>query len=121
MPTGLRLEIFVADLDACVDFYTRVLGFVVIDRRDGYAAMARDGVRIGAVPVWGDVDRAARSLPTGVEIVIEVDDVHAEDEQVRAAGWPIETDLAERAWGLTDFRVHDPDGYYLRLTSTGDV
>jgi catechol 2,3-dioxygenase-like lactoylglutathione lyase family enzyme len=115
------MEIFVADLDACVDFYTRVLGFVVTDRRDGYAALVRGSVRIGAVPAWETVDRTMRSVPTGVEVVIEVDDVHAEAEQVRAAGWPIETDLAERPWGLTDFRVHDPDGYYLRLTSTNSV
>ncbi|MEO6086045.1 MAG: VOC family protein [Umezawaea sp.] len=117
MPTTLRLEIFVADLDACADFYTRVLGFAVITRRRGYVAMARDGVRIGAVPTWRVVDPAARSLPTGVEIVIEVDDVHAEADRVRAAGWPFETDVEDRPWHLTDFRVNDPDGHYLRLTS----
>jgi catechol 2,3-dioxygenase-like lactoylglutathione lyase family enzyme len=121
VPAGLRLEIFVTDLNACVDFYTRVLGFVVIDRRDEYVAFVRDSVRIGAVPVWEVVDKAARSVPTGVEIVIEVDDVRVEAEQVRAAGWPLETDLGDRAWGLTDFRVHDPDGYYLRLTSRSAV
>jgi len=26
-------------------------------------------------------------------------------------------DLVEREWGLSDFRVTDPDGYYLRFTS----
>ncbi len=25
--------------------------------------------------------------------------------------------LLVRPWGLTDFRVADPDGYYLRITS----
>lgn len=109
------------DLDLCVDFYTRVLGFVVTDRRDGYVALVRGNVRIGATPAWETVHQAARSVPTGVEIVIEVDDVHAEAEQVRAAGWPIEAEVADRPWGLTDFRVHDPDGYYLRLTSTNAV
>ena len=34
-----------------------------------------------------------------------------------AAGWPLEQDLQDRAWGLTDFRVVDPAGYYLRITS----
>jgi lactoylglutathione lyase len=48
--------------------------------------------------------------------VIEVDDVVAERDRVVAAGWPLEEDLQARPWGLTDFRVLDPAGYYLRIT-----
>jgi catechol 2,3-dioxygenase-like lactoylglutathione lyase family enzyme len=117
LPSALRVEIFVADLDVCADFYTRVLGFAVTKRYDGYIAMDRDGVRIGAVLARQSVDRASRSVPTGVEIVIEVDDVRAEASRVRAADWPVESDVEVRPWGLTDFRIHDPDGYYLRVTS----
>jgi uncharacterized glyoxalase superfamily protein PhnB len=49
--------------------------------------------------------------------VLEVDDVAAERDRVVAAGWPLEEDLANRPWGLTHFRIIDPDGYYLRVTS----
>jgi uncharacterized glyoxalase superfamily protein PhnB len=52
-----------------------------------------------------------------VELVLEVDDVAGERALVAAAGWPLEQDLQDRAWGLTDFRVVDPAGYYLRITS----
>jgi uncharacterized glyoxalase superfamily protein PhnB len=38
-------------------------------------------------------------------------------DRVVAAGWPLEQDLQDRPWGLTDFRVIDPAGYYLRVTS----
>jgi hypothetical protein len=27
--------------------------------------------------------------------------------------------LAARSWGQTDFRLIDPDGYYVRVTSAG--
>ena len=27
-------------------------------------------------------------------------------------------DLTARSWGLTDLRLFDPDGYYLRLTTS---
>jgi lactoylglutathione lyase len=118
---GRRFELFVADLDAFADFYTRVLGFAIADdRRDDtppYLSVRRGGVRIGAVHAWEPVDRSARALPTGVEIVLETDDVAAERDRVVALGWPLDDDLRERPWGLTDFRVLDPDGYYLRLTS----
>ncbi len=121
MPANLRVEVFVDDMDAFADFYVRVLGFTLVeDRRTSewpYAAVGRDGIRIGAVHPWTAVDRAARTVPTGVELVIEVDDVHAEYARVRDAGWPLAAPLQQRPWGLTDFRVHDPDGYYLRITS----
>jgi lactoylglutathione lyase len=29
---------------------------------------------------------------------------------------PLEQDLQDRPWGLTDFRIIDPAGYYLRVT-----
>jgi hypothetical protein len=30
-------------------------------------------------------------------------------------------ELTSRPWGLTDFRLADPDGYYIRVTSTQPV
>jgi lactoylglutathione lyase len=121
MTARLRIEIFVADLDACADFYTRVLGFAVSTDNRGtehpYLAVRRDDIEVGASPAWGEVTRAARSVPTGVELVIEVDDLDAEEQRVNATGWPIESPKQGRPWGLTDLRVHDPDGYYIRLTT----
>ncbi len=53
--------------------------------------------------------RATRGL--GVEIVLEVDDVHVMYENAQSHGYPIEEPLQKRPWGLTDFRLVDPDGY----------
>ncbi len=57
----------------------------------------------------------------GVEIVIEVDDIdrayvlaHAEATRHRGQIEP----LTDRPWGATDFRLIDPDGYYVRVTSS---
>ncbi len=36
---------------------------------------------------------------------------------VLASAWPV-TELVDQPWDLTDFRVQDPDGYYLRVAST---
>jgi len=120
MGMSVRFEIFPADLDAAVDFYVRVLGFrLAVDQRDGseaYVAFERDGVRVGAAQRDQGV-RLWRRPPTGVEIVLEVDDVAAELGRVVATGWSIEEALVRRPWGLDDFRIVDPDGYYLRLTN----
>ena len=121
VPMTLRFEIFPADLDATAQFYTSVLGFALVtdDRNasEPYLYLQRDGVRIGAVE-RARFDRSEqRRPPVGVEIVLEVDDVGAEHGRVVGSSWPIAEDLQDHPWGLRDFRLLDPDGYYLRITS----
>ena len=124
MDMTLRCEIFPADLDAAVDFYGRVLGFQVTrdQRRDpeAYVALRRGGVQVGAARRAVPGTPASRRPPIGAELVLEVDDVAAERDRVVAAGWPLEEDLRHRPWGLTDFRVLDPAGYYLRITDRAE-
>jgi lactoylglutathione lyase len=116
----LRFEIFPDDLDAAVDFYMRVLRFRLTadrrDQRDEYVSLQRGGVRVGAARRVVPGVRAARLPPAGVELVLEVDDVVAERDRVTAAGWPLAEDLQDRPWGLKDFRILDPAGYYLQST-----
>ena len=116
----LRFEIFPDDLDVTVNFYTRVLRFrLTEDRRnepDAYVALQRGSVRVGAVRRVVPDARAARLPPAGVELVLEVGDVAGERDRVVAAGWPLQEDLQYRPWGLTDFRILDPAGYFLRIT-----
>jgi len=114
----LRVEIFPADLDRTIRFYIG-LGFEAVGRSDGppaYASLRFGDVRIGACEAE-PVEPAHRAIPSGTEIVIEVDDVRALRDHVVAAGTTLDEDLRERPWGLVDFRVSDPDGYYLRFTS----
>ena len=117
---SLRFEIFTADLGGVVAFYTQVLGFTLVrDERTapvGYVALQRDLVQIGAAYRADPVDPAARHPPTGIELVLEVDDLRAEHDRVVATGWPFEEPMQDRPWGLTDFRVLDPGGHYLRIT-----
>lgn len=119
---SLRLEVFVQDLDAFVDFYTRVLRFTVSDDRRAaesrYVAVLRDNVRIGAVPSWASpAAPESRAVPNGVEIVLEVDDLENEYSHVIDSGWSLAEEKQPRPWGLTDFRLFDPDGYYIRITN----
>jgi hypothetical protein len=79
--------------------------------------MRRGSVRIGVVATSAQVDPTARAVPLGIEIVLEVGDLVAERDAIIAAGHPLSEDLAEQPWGLSDFRLFDPDGYYLRFTT----
>jgi lactoylglutathione lyase len=120
VPMTWRFEIFPADLNATVDFYTRVLGVSLVkDQRHEvypYVALERDAVRIGAAARVDQGTREHRQPPTGVELVFEVDDLDTEHDRVVASGWPLTEDLQQRPWGLRDFRILDPSGHYLRMT-----
>ena len=115
---SLRIEIFVANLDQTVAFYEQ-LGFETTGRSDGpprYAAFRLGQARVGAAEATA-IDPALRAVPTGTEIVIDVDDLHDVRDRVVGAGLTLDADLQDRAWGLEDFRLSDPDGYYFRFTS----
>src|SRR5829696_9708795 len=123
---GLRLELFVDDMEATVAFYTRVLAFELARHEPGdYASLHLGGVVLGVGPVaklpeeGGYFGRAIAILRRGlgVEIVIEVDDVEGCHDRVASAGHSILELLQDRPWGLKDFRISDPDGYYRRITS----
>lgn len=118
MTATLRIELFPGDLDRSIAFY-ETLGFELQGRSDDpvpYAGVRLGDVRIGLLEA-APVDPSLRATPTGTEIVIDVGDIEATRDAVVARGVVLAEDLVERNWGLTDFRVHDPDGYYLRFTN----
>ena len=123
-----RLELFVEDLAASVACYERALGFGVTRREPQYASLRRGDAELGLVPVAGVPVRAAgpgfdRPQPAGrrgagVEIVLEVEDLAAALDAVERAGVGLAEPPRDRPWGLRDFRLVDPDGYCLRVTTT---
>ena len=113
-------------MEASIAFYTGVLAFEVARHEPGdYASLHLGDVVLGIGPVaklpeeggyFGrDISDHRRGL--GVEIVLEVDDVDGWRDRVVVSRYPILEPLRDRPWGLRDFRISDPDGYYLRVTS----
>src|ERR671921_2660715 len=105
---GLRLELFVDDMEASIAFYTRVLAFELARHEPSdYASLRLGGVVLGVGPVaklpeeggyFGrDIATLRRGL--GVEIVIEVDEVEGWRDRVVASGHEILEPLQERPWG----------------------
>ncbi|MHB1785425.1 MAG: VOC family protein [Acidimicrobiales bacterium] len=129
MPVGLRFELFVDDVEASVRFYGVTLGFVPPEdwSPDGYVPLRAGAVTIGVqhytkLPAGHhfSVSRLSGPRGVGVEIVVEVNDVDlayaVAGSQAERHGGHVEP-LGDRQWGLRDFRLVDPDGYYVRVTS----
>jgi len=128
MPMSTRFELFVSNPRASARFYSDFLGFRTIEEKaqEGgapYIAIENGFVRIGlqsASRLFGlpvGLLRYFRTPPIGTEIVLEVDDLGEVYERVRRAGYPIQAPVQVQPWGLRDFRLFDPDWYYLRITT----
>lgn len=120
----LRFELHVSKPERSIEFYTKILGFSLIRAGEDYSELRRDAVTIGIGTAegleeenyfWPEIETNKKGV--GVEIVFEVDDIRRFYEEVKATGYPIREDIGYRSHGLTDFRLVDPDGYYLRPTS----
>ena len=118
------VELHVANVERSLAFY-EALGFRVERRWEDWIRLDRDGADL---VLFGDgyvrshehyftphIDRAPRGI--GVEIVIEVDDVDDVLALATAAGLNIVKPMQDRPWKARDFRLADPDGYFLRFTS----
>jgi lactoylglutathione lyase len=126
---GLRFELFVDDVGSTVLFYGATLGLAPPPNwsSDGYVPLRAGGVTIGVqehtkLPVGHHFSPAHLAGPrgVGVEIVVEVDDVDRAyalaSREAERNGGQIEP-ISEQPWGARDFRLIDPDGYYVRVTS----
>ncbi|KEF61424.1 uncharacterized protein A1O9_02990 [Exophiala aquamarina CBS 119918] len=121
MPTSLRIELFPSDLQRSIGFYSNILGFALLKLKGNYAYLGRDAIFIGAIEATSSetIEEQARyRQPTkGVETVLEVDDLKRERDSIMGKCWKLDADIHSQPRGLRDFRLIDPDGYYLRITT----
>ncbi len=119
-----KFELFVTDAAESIRFY-EVVGFSVAHAKpDGYTTL-RSGhtvVALSPVPWWLPLRVLGflRRPPIGTEIVLYSDGVDALREKLVAAGHSPSPVVLQR-WGDRDFRITDPDGYYVRLSQGAAV
>ncbi|MBY5363667.1 glyoxalase [Rhizobium leguminosarum] len=118
----LSLELFVESPEKSIDFYRRILGFEVQGSAGTEYTMLKNGDAVVAINSRSVLSTdhplriaSGQRAGLGVEIVLKVADVENAYRAAKESGWPV-SDLALQPWGLRDFRLVDPDGYYLRVT-----
>jgi len=103
----MRVWYRVRDLDAGRDFYTRTLGFTetLYDPGAGFSQLERGRMKIAL---------AEGEPEEGGTATVDVDDVRAEAERLRAAGVEVGT-VVELHGELRLLDVYDPDGNRVQL------
>lgn len=99
----------VSNLQRGLDFYTHVMGFELAETwgdPPDRASLCRDSVQITL-----EVERN----PNRAHVYVQVRGVDAYFERVTAAGAAVVFPLADRAYGMRDGRVADPDGNHIGL------
>ncbi len=132
---SLQLELHVPDFAAAEKYYG-LLGFQKVWAREpegykGYLVLQNDAGCI--LNFWGGNDdiytqeyfsrfRKDTKRGYGVEIVIPtLQPLEALEAKLIAENIEINEPLRLQPWGLYDFRVEDPFGYYLRITTPHDI
>src|SRR3990167_8726781 len=118
------IELHVPSFDLVKDYYGK-LGFKIVwerkpDEYKGYLVLKLEN---NVIAFWGGNNliyshpffkKYSEKSPRGygVEIVLAVSDVESYYEKVKDSANVVE-DLKLQPWGLKDFRVEDPFGFYL--------
>jgi uncharacterized glyoxalase superfamily protein PhnB len=129
---SLQIELHVPDFKKVLDFYGK-LGFKKMWHREegnnaDYLVIGRDGCIINFWPGNDNVYKQSyfKNFPKdtkrgyGVELVVCVNDPKSLYNEVKEFAKVVD-ELVKRPWGLWDFRIEDPFGYYLRITQKHDI
>src|SRR5690349_11878068 len=114
--SAVSVRYMIDDVPAAIVFYTTHLGFTLeLDASPAFAAVSRDGVRL---LLSGDGSSGKRPLADGRRQVpggwnrihLQVDDLAAEVERLRAAGVPFLTSEIVAGPGGAQVVIDDPSG-----------
>jgi catechol 2,3-dioxygenase-like lactoylglutathione lyase family enzyme len=115
----VSVRYMVEDVEKAVAFYTKFLGFEVLNQFPPFADVARGNLRL---LLSGPSSSAGRPMPDGAKpgpggwnrIHLIVDDIAAEVARLRAAGAPFRNDILEGPGGK-QILLQDPSGNVVEL------
>ena len=118
----LTASLTVKDLARSLDWYHEVLGFTIDQRHERDGQLRAVSLKAGDVSILIGQDDGARGWDRvkgeGFSLMIStVQDVDAIAERIRAKGGTLDSEPADMPWGARVFRVRDPDGFKLAISS----
>jgi uncharacterized glyoxalase superfamily protein PhnB len=119
---SLEAALTVKDLETSVAWYTGILGFAIDRSHERGGHLVAVSLRAGAVRLLLAQDDGAKGLDRtkgeGLSLQITTtQDVDAVAASIKGRGWALETEPVTGPHGLRVFRLRDPDGFRLTISS----
>jgi uncharacterized glyoxalase superfamily protein PhnB len=110
-------QLFVADVNAACDYYTRKLGFEVVfvyGEPPFYGQVKRDGAALNLrcvdMPLIDPALRERESLLSAAITVATTEEIKQLFLELQSAGVDFHQTLRHEPWGARNFIIRDPDG-----------
>lgn len=118
----LSASFSVKDLQASLAWYRDVMGFFMGNRYERDGVLRAVALKAGAVEILLGQDDGAKGLDRvkGVGFSLQFttsQDIDALAARVRSHGVALESEPADTPWGARVFRVRDPDGFLLVIST----
>ena len=118
----LSNSLTVKDLAASLAWYTDVAGFAVDQKHEREGKLVAVSLKAGDVRILINQDNGAKGWDRvkgeGFSMMITVDQsVDEIANRIKAAGGTLETEPADMPWGKRIFRLLDPDGFRITISS----
>jgi lactoylglutathione lyase len=117
------IELYIKDVAFHTTLFVDILGFDNSKQLGNWLDLRKPGQRL--MLNWEDLPqthpfaqyRSENRLGAGVETAFVVDDVVAVHRQCQQLQGGQVSDVVTQEWGMTDFRITTPEGYYIRITT----
>jgi uncharacterized glyoxalase superfamily protein PhnB len=119
---NLSASLTVADLQKSLVWYRDVIGFAVHQEYEREGKLLAVSLRAGDARLLISQDDGAKGLDrekgAGFSLMITTDD-NVDDlaTRIKEAGVTLDLEPADMPWGARAFRLHDPDGFKLTISS----
>jgi uncharacterized glyoxalase superfamily protein PhnB len=119
---ALTASLTVKDLEKSLAWYRDVVGFTVDNRYERDGELRAVALKAGTVRILLNKDDGARGWDRvkGQGFSLQFTTAQSVDEvaeRIREKGGSLESEPADMPWGVRMFRLKDPDGYKLAISS----
>ena len=118
----LNLSLSVKDLAASLVWYREVVGFTLEQRYERDGTLRAVSLKAGSAHILINQDDGAKGLDRvkgqGCSFMFTTaQNVDALANRIKASGGTLESEPADMPWGPRVFRMRDPDGFLLVISS----
>jgi uncharacterized glyoxalase superfamily protein PhnB len=120
--TDLTVSLTAKDLEASVAWYRDVIGFKVVHEMERDGKVFSVSLRGGSVRILLNQDDGGRGWERakgeGFSLSFTTEkNIDELASRIKARGWALDAEPADKPWGARLFRLRDPDGYKLSISS----